>query len=341
MNHARLLLVAVIALSSALASAETSVSRAQLPTPESSISAPGWKPFVGISSGYMSKGGDANVQGVPSNIKALGSYYTEKTNWVFDIGGGLQHQAMTNNDNATLPVIEASARHRWGQGWQAGPIVNTYLGNSDRYSSANKNFTSFIGGAIDKEFKWENQLVRAGATALTDLDVRDAQAYAVMANLQLGFGSAVQKQSEPVAEAAPAPAAEHLIKQAQATQVGPQKPLAHFALNSADLTTSDRQYLNRVASLLKLNAKQIDRVTLVGHTDVTGTEKLNEKLSIQRAQSVRSYLIKQGVPATKLAVAGRSSRDPISKQLEPNRRVEVKLGNKAPTQLENALRSIE
>lgn len=352
MRSARVLFVSLL-LSSAVtyavddASTDASKSSSMSLSRESSFFTEGWKPFVGLSSGYMSAGGDAEVEGIPTSIKALGSYYTEDTSWVFDVGGGIQHQPMSAGRSATVPLLEASARYQMGEGWQLGPVLNTYLGDSNRYTSANPNFTSLVGVAMNKDFLWQGQLLRAGGAAMTDLDISRGQVLALMANLQMSFGlSPAQSQpvSQPVVEV-PAPAetpkaAEHLIRQAQLTPP-PQKPLAQFALQSDALSAPDRTYLRRVASLLRMNSSQYRSVTLVGHTDPTGPESLNQKLSVSRAKAVKAYLVRQGVPETKLVVTGRSSREPISPSLDPNRRVEIKFTSGVPTHLDNALRSLE
>lgn len=334
-----LILATLVLLTAPLTHAQNAESRAELYETESYLSE-GWKPFLGLSSGFMSNGGRHDVEGLPTSIKALGSYYTEDAQWVFDIGGGLQHQFMSAGRHSTLPMLEASARYQMGMGWQLGPIMNTYLSDSARYGSANTNFTSFIGAAADKDFIWEGQLLRAGATVMTDLDIRDEQVLVLMANLQMSFGSEPETSEALVFEEdVPAPA-EHLIRQAQAMPPE-QKPLARFALESAELSAPDRTYLRRVASLLKLNADQFRSVTLVGHTDSSGPERLNERLSVARAESVKRYLESHGVPANKLIVAGRADREPISDEMSPNRRVEIKFTSGVPSHLDNALRSLE
>jgi outer membrane protein OmpA-like peptidoglycan-associated protein len=70
------------------------------------------------------------------------------------------------------------------------------------------------------------------------------------------------------------------------------------------------------------------RVLVVGHTDSTGSQALNEQLSLQRAQTVRDYLYSRGVPAARLAVVGRAALEPVADNATPdgrakNRRVEI------------------
>jgi OOP family OmpA-OmpF porin len=67
------------------------------------------------------------------------------------------------------------------------------------------------------------------------------------------------------------------------------------------------------------------RVSVLGHTDQTGTDEYNDRLSRQRADQVVSLLTAQGVPATGLAPRGVGSQHPWraggAEDLGPNRRV--------------------
>jgi outer membrane protein OmpA-like peptidoglycan-associated protein len=52
-------------------------------------------------------------------------------------------------------------------------------------------------------------------------------------------------------------------------------------------------------------------VVVVGHTDLAGSQEFDDRLSMQRAQTVASFLIKQGVPARQIETAGRGKREPL------------------------------
>jgi hypothetical protein len=76
------------------------------------------------------------------------------------------------------------------------------------------------------------------------------------------------------------------------------------------------------------------RMTVVGHTDSTGSDAINDALSIERAQSVRSYLSVRGVDAQRIAVQGRGSHEPVASNASDsgraqNRRVEIFLAEQA------------
>ncbi|MEY8878326.1 MAG: OmpA family protein [Leptothrix sp. (in: b-proteobacteria)] len=69
-------------------------------------------------------------------------------------------------------------------------------------------------------------------------------------------------------------------------------------------------------------------VQVVGHTDSQGGESYNQTLSLNRADSVRSYLVKQGVPSSRVLTDGRGETQPIADNTTAegrakNRRVEI------------------
>ena len=106
-----------------------------------------------------------------------------------------------------------------------------------------------------------------------------------------------------------------------------------FGFNSAKLGANQPK-LDEVASTMSANA-DIASVTIVGYTDRIGSTAYNQKLSEQRANSVKAYLVGKGVAAGRLTAVGKGEADPVVeckdekkrpaliKCLEPNRRVEI------------------
>lgn len=99
-----------------------------------------------------------------------------------------------------------------------------------------------------------------------------------------------------------------------------------FNTGSAVLSPAAQATLSKVA----YNLKQFPNtdVTVVGFTDNTGTEELNQRLSLERANSVVSYLESQGIAASRLKAIGKGEADPIVSNATPegkaqNRRVEI------------------
>jgi len=74
-------------------------------------------------------------------------------------------------------------------------------------------------------------------------------------------------------------------------------------------------------------------VRIIGHTDSTGTDAINNPLSIERAASTRDYLVARGVPAGSIRIEGRGSREPVADNNSDagraqNRRVEIYVGER-------------
>jgi len=67
-----------------------------------------------------------------------------------------------------------------------------------------------------------------------------------------------------------------------------------------------------VAELKKILATwPAPHLTVVGHTDMAGSQEFNDRLSMRRAQSVASFLVRSGIPAQQIEVAGRGKREPL------------------------------
>jgi OOP family OmpA-OmpF porin len=106
-----------------------------------------------------------------------------------------------------------------------------------------------------------------------------------------------------------------------------------FAFDSAKLGPNQPK-LDEVASTMNANT-DIASVTIVGYTDRIGSTAYNQKLSEQRANSVKAYLQDKGVASSRLTAVGKGENDPLVeckdekkrpaliKCLEPNRRVEI------------------
>ena len=106
-----------------------------------------------------------------------------------------------------------------------------------------------------------------------------------------------------------------------------------FATGSARIAPALEPILDRFAQTLAENPKTTVRI--VGHTDSTGNDAINDPLSVNRASSVRNYLVARGVASNRIAIDGRGSREPIADNATEagrarNRRVDIYVGESAP-----------
>ncbi|MBC7549282.1 MAG: OmpA family protein [Polaromonas sp.] len=84
--------------------------------------------------------------------------------------------------------------------------------------------------------------------------------------------------------------------------------------------------LNQFATSLNQNA--VTTISIVGHTDSTGSDSINNPLSVDRAEAARDYLVSRGVARNRILTDGRGAREPIADNntqqgRDKNRRVEI------------------
>ena len=100
-----------------------------------------------------------------------------------------------------------------------------------------------------------------------------------------------------------------------------------FATNSSTLNAASKASLSQFANVLKNNS-DCD-IAIFGHTDNTGSDAINNPLSVKRAQAVETYLKGQGVSSVQIKqVDGQGSTNPVADNStaagrQQNRRVEV------------------
>jgi outer membrane protein OmpA-like peptidoglycan-associated protein len=98
----------------------------------------------------------------------------------------------------------------------------------------------------------------------------------------------------------------------------------NFEVNSATILPSSYGELEKIVKILR---EKDARVRIEGHTDSQGTAPFNQTLSVQRALSIRKYLVQKGIDPGNLAVAGYGSSKPVASNMTEkgralNRRVE-------------------
>ena len=99
-----------------------------------------------------------------------------------------------------------------------------------------------------------------------------------------------------------------------------------FAFDSAALSAESKSALD--AAVAVINSQAGVQMDVVGHTDSSGPEAYNQKLSERRAQAAVDYLVSQGVDASRLRAVGRGEAEPAASNdsrdgRARNRRVEL------------------
>ncbi|HEY1998110.1 OmpA family protein [Paraburkholderia sp.] len=177
----------------------------------------------------------------------------------------------------------------------------------------------------------EVELIHAGHQAWTrNFPAAEKALPAIQDNLRKSAEAALQcaQPSPPAEMSTSAPA--HAVEQKITLRAD-----SSFRFNGGDvaalLPASQATLDEAVAGLHKV--KNISRLNINGYTDRLGSDAYNQKLSLQRAMTVRAYLIKRGVTLP-ISVSGRGKANPVTqctqtkreelvKCLAPNRRVEI------------------
>jgi outer membrane protein OmpA-like peptidoglycan-associated protein len=99
-----------------------------------------------------------------------------------------------------------------------------------------------------------------------------------------------------------------------------------FAVGRADVQPQLRTVLDRFSNGLANEPAML--VTVIGHTDSTGSDAINNPLSLNRAKSVRDYLASRGIQPSRVTTVGEGSRQPVADNSTAagraqNRRVEI------------------
>ncbi len=194
----------------------------------------------------------------------------------------------------TDPYSSTPVRNNTGTGAIAGALGGAVLG--------------YLTNTSDGEQGRRNALIGAGVGALGGAAVgnyMDRQQRAMEAELS-GTGVGVARQGDNLVLRMPSDVT--------------------FAVNQSNIEPRFDAVLRDVAAVLEEYDRSL--VDVVGHTDSSGGDAINQPLSERRALSVADALIRNGVQRERLFVAGQSSRVPVASNATPegraqNRRVEI------------------
>ena len=80
----------------------------------------------------------------------------------------------------------------------------------------------------------------------------------------------------------------------------------------------------------QLRGTDVEVIVATGHTDWTGSDAYNMKLSMRRAKAVKAFLVSKGIPESRVFVEGKGERNPIADNhtregRAKNRRVDIEV----------------
>lgn len=149
-------------------------------------------------------------------------------------------------------------------------------------------------------------LVGALASSKGDKNENALKAGAACAAIGAGVGMYMDKQNDKLRAQLQGTGVQ-VVRQGDNIQL--IMPDVSFKTDSADISSSFYAPLNSVAVVLKEYDKT--NVNVIGYTDSRGSDQHNMVLSQNRAQSVVSYLMSQGVVGNRLNAVGMGKANPI------------------------------
>lgn len=126
-------------------------------------------------------------------------------------------------------------------------------------------------------------------------------------------------QQETAEKAATRVGEQEVVEQPKATF-----PVVYFAFNSIGIKQSELSKLNGILRTLKENPNM--KVTVTGWCDTKGSVAVNKRISRQRAEAVKTWLVKNGIEASRITAIGNGSDD--TQDADKARRVETKDNHK-------------
>ncbi len=85
----------------------------------------------------------------------------------------------------------------------------------------------------------------------------------------------------------------------------------YFGVDSTELADADKEQLRRIEQYAAADV-QIEKIRIVGYSDDTGRKGYNNAISQYRAEAVRNYLVKVGVPRTKIVITWKGVLNPVA-----------------------------
>ena len=244
--------------------------------------------------------------------------------WTINFVDGDEFDGYARGSNDKYNYAYAGLEFALGSGKQLAfysPVAATY-----EEALAAKNTANALKSDLDAQ-KAENAKLR---TEMNDL-LKDSDGDGVADKLDkcpnTPAGTVVDGSGCPLKTPAPQVTERVIVTEADRKVVRDAISNLEFDLGKATIRSKSYATLNRVAALL---VEKNFSLKLAGHTDITGSRELNLRLSKERAESVKAYLVSQGANASRIEATGYGPDQPIATNKtaagrQQNRRVEFTL----------------
>lgn len=97
---------------------------------------------------------------------------------------------------------------------------------------------------------------------------------------------------------------------------------ALFDFDKSEIKPDGRVHMDEIIHRLNLKGAELGVIVSTGHTDSTGSDAYNMKLSERRADAVKDYLVSQGVDSNRIRTEGMGEREPVADNVTSDGRAE-------------------
>ncbi|RWU05592.1 OmpA family protein [Pedobacter chitinilyticus] len=244
--------------------------------------------------------------------------------WTINFVDGDEFDGYARGSNDKYNYGYAGLEFALGKGKQLAffsPTAATY-----EEALAAKNTANALKSDLDAQ-KAENAKLRSEMNDLLKDSDGDGVADKLDKCPNTPTGTVVDGSGCPIKIPAPVVTEKVIVTEADRKVVRDAITNLEFDLGKATIRSKSYETLNRVAALL---VEKNFSLKLAGHTDNTGSKELNLRLSKERAESVKAYLVSQGANASRIEATGYGMGQPIATNKtaagrQQNRRVEFTL----------------
>jgi len=306
--------------------------------------------FVGTDLGYLglssSRSLEVDKSGVEAGIKLVASHEFDSP-WLIDVGGGYLYSYLSGEGIGTVKNIkvitrsfyaELSPRYRFDSHWQVGPVIQFLTGGDVSYDedgSVDELGSQWRGGArvqyeVGDDWRW-----RFGLQGFTDLNIDSRQIIGVVADIQFGFPFKSHASETPAAEENPIQKPDFAEVKGKSIRIYLGDDLLRFDTAGTALDSKSKHALQKLAKVLQHHHQDWNHLRIEGHCDERNVQGLNQKLSEKRANTVKTVLVQEKLPAKKMSTVGLAATRPIDPAHNAhayaiNRRVEIWLDDIHP-----------
>lgn len=292
--------------------------------------------YIGARLGASQLSDACNLSGAPCTDNSFSAGFFGGYDWneyialefAYDFLGGYETTfidgttAYSQNANLSAFTLAPKFSYPFTDDWAVfGKIGGAYTTYGDR------NKVALLGGVgieYDLTTAWSGRLEYQRINGVND-GWFETDVNTVWLGVSYSFGKALA--ASYAATQAPIEEKPQIVEPVILTKTFNQvKAQETFAFNSTELEDSKKSDFGQLVGLMQEHPEST--VTIIGHTDSSGSKEVNKRISEARAESIAAYLESRSIERSRITVIGKGEADPIADNSTPegraqNRRVEI------------------